>query len=105
MPYFITAIAFHPGAPETYPPGRKLRCFGFFGTLERAIASVLENECDMHECLYNYIVVENLDEGIHPSVRKDNPEELWFEWSRDRERWIQTQKPDWSKGYLGWSIG
>ena len=59
----------------------------------------MENRGDMHECLYDYIVIEKVGEGIHPIPNQ----EIWFAWKD--EGWQQTDKPEWSKGYIGWSIG
>lgn len=55
------------------------RTFGYYNNLKDAIKAVEENRGSMQECLYNFIVIEAIDEGIHPKVIK----EYWFKWKNN----------------------
>ena len=86
------------------------RCFGYYLTKKDAIEAVVENRGDLHECLYNYIVIELLPQGIHPIPE----EELWFKWIIDYSNdtnesidgfWIETNKPEWSNHIVNWAFG
>ncbi len=41
------------------------RCFGYHIEKEDAFEAVRKNVCDMHETMYDYIVVEYIEPGIH----------------------------------------
>lgn len=43
-----------------------LRCFGYYNSLERAERAVVNNACDMWEYLYDYAVIEKVEEGVFP---------------------------------------
>lgn len=98
MNYFITAIPYYP------ENGQHLndRCFGYYPTLDDAKESVLQNKCDLHEALYNYIVIEEIGYGIHP----EPTERKWFQWQTGWEDgWVECEKPKWSEGIINWAIG
>lgn len=99
MSYFITAIAYYPDEPRYDKPYKVTRTFGHYHTQIDAEIAVDENRCDMHECLYNFIVVEEIGYGIH--YLGDN--QAWFEWKEDK--WQRTNKPTWAEGILNWAIG
>lgn len=80
MPWFITAIT---------KDGKSQRTFGFFNHYYRAYEAIKKDEGSMCECLYDYIVMEYIEDGIHPQVHA----EYWWEW------WDQHQK--WVPGYIG----
>jgi hypothetical protein len=101
MSYFITAIAYYPGEPKYDPPYRCTRTFGHYGTQIDAEIAIEENRCDMHECLYNFIVLEEIGYGIH--TFGDN--QSWFRWSDRKRQWVGMKKPKWAKGTLNWAIG
>lgn len=99
MSFFITAIAYYPDEPRYDKPYKVTRTFGHYPTQIDAEIAIEDNRCDMQECLYNYIVLEQIDYGIH--AFGDN--QVWFEW-RDY-MWQRIDKPEWAKGTLNWAIG
>jgi hypothetical protein len=102
MPWFITSIA---PKEDLVPPKvnrcRASRIFGFFNTYNEAYDAVTKNRCDMHECLYEYIVIEYIEDGIHPVARMED----WWEWNKEEGRWEVTLKPTEFEGIVNWSIG
>ncbi len=95
MIYTITALV----EPTTdHPCGA--RCFGFHFDIDVACASVAANEANMHEALYQWIVIEEYQPGIHPIAR----EMSWYRW--DGEQWsVLAAKPTWAEGVVNWALG
>lgn len=85
------------------------RTFGFYGESHEAREAVFSNRCDMQECLYRYIVIEKMKEGIHPMAE----EELWFEWIQtgtseagfEIGKWVTCDKPKEFEGTINWALG
>lgn len=95
-PYFITALVITDNK-DHWAYGHT-RCFGFFFKKETAIRAIKENWGDMHERLYNYIVIETIGEGICPIVEPVQENYIWFKWEGDSDngKWVETTCP---KGY------
>ena len=101
--WFITAIHFkvvavHEKTGELKTK-RVTRTFGYYRDWNSAFAAVLENRGSMHECLYDFIVMEKIGEGIHASVT----DEQWFNWNG--KKWIMCQRPKEMVGTTNWAIG
>ena len=79
MPWFITALV---SKKSTEMVGHH-RCFGFYNTHNEAAKAVEKNLGDMHECLYDYIVIEYIELGIHPTVEVEH----WWRWVKKNKRW------------------
>jgi len=95
--WFITAIAVEDDSPQS----RDSRCFGFYAEYADAMSAVMQNRCDMRECLYDYLVMEEIGEGIHPEVKK----EIWFKWMEERRGWYHCVKPSEFVGVVNWALG
>lgn len=99
--WFITSILFRRDSIEN--PSwlyDSKRTFGFYVNCSDAMAAIKENRCNMHECLYNFLVLEEVAEGIHPIAET----EVWFEWS-DTGGWIISKKPAEYDCVINWAIG
>ncbi len=110
MSFFVTAIAYYPNSDEKKykEPFRTTRTFGHFADLERAKKAVETNEGDMHECLYNYLVIEEIPYGIHGLTVEDKDEtkhEWWYTYLEGTQWWVSIEKPKWSRTYTNWGIG
>jgi len=98
--YFLTAL--WRKAEEGFEPTvRSERCFGYYSDKQKALQAVDENWADMHECLYNWLLIEKIPEGIHATPE----EEIWYAWDDGVEHWVHVEKPIWSKRIINWSIG
>ena len=97
MNYFITSIYDNPGL---FVHRKARRTFGYFDNLDRAFQSVEQDEGSLHECLYNYLVIEGIREGIHTQVE----EEYWFEWQDNHWQRISS-KPGFLNGVVNFSLG
>jgi len=88
MIYTITAF---PGKSDdpTFPKYGN-RVFGYFEKEHDATMAIMENRCNMHECLYEYLVVEECSPGILSiSFVKQ-----WYKWNYDARKW---EACDWPK--------
>lgn len=98
--YFLTAI--FAKAEEGFEPQPKHeRCFGYYSDKQKALKAADENWADMHECSYNWLIIEKISEGL-PAIPK---EEIWYQWDYGVECWVHSEKPNWAKQIVNWGIG
>jgi len=84
-----------------FDSGCHRRVFGWFKDLKRAKKAVETNECDMEECLYNYIIIEEMKPGIHCHVIKEH----WYKWNVRKRKWLPILKPKKLAGIINFTIG
>jgi hypothetical protein len=77
------------------------RTFGFYKEYGDAYRAVRINQGGMRECLYEYLVIEKIKEGIHSSV----DEEVWFKWDDKRNEWKECEKPKQFLDTINWALG
>lgn len=97
--YFITGIyVTNDGDKEFF---EEFRCFGFYSSLSDATCAVETNRCDIFENYYKYVVIEEIDLGIHPFVESEH----WFEWDEVEQKYISTDRPLCAKNYCNFALG
>lgn len=97
--YFITGIHVKKdSSPELFD---EQRCFGYYHSLLHAILEVCDNECDIHENYYKYMVIEQIEEGIHPVVL----DEVWYVWVECGQCYIPTDRPACVDNYCNFALG
>ena len=114
--YMVTSVqeneCTRPEGLKREPPSP--RCWGWYPTLKEAKKSVKMNSGDMAECCYySHVVIEKVPAGICSiGVNDLEDSETWYKWhvdpkdpNRFRGKWLRCDKPVWSKGIIGWSIG
>ena len=62
--YFITVFQKLPSDAMHFDIGAS-RCWGFYTDKDTAVKAVHENWTDLSECLYNYAVIEEFNEGLN----------------------------------------
>jgi phage protein U len=98
--YFITAISVELFKNHKSPSSR---CFGYHPTLEKAQQAVVENQGEMYECLYDYIVIEKYSPGCHTLA---DDKTYWYKWEHpDWKPLKDDETPSWAKGIINWAIG
>lgn len=65
------------------------RTWGFYSNAEDAIDALHNNEADMHECFYDYAIIEEYNEGIC----NDTSCYQWFKWDNDRGGYFEIDEP------------
>lgn len=101
--YFITAIISKENLVSHVPFYHKLRShtFGYYETFEEAHEAVTDNVGSLHECIYDYIVIENIGKGIHTVV----DDEHWYYWCENLNCWMSCAKPVEFQGIINWALG
>ena len=98
MPWFITALV---SKKSTEISGHH-RCFGFYDTYNEVRRVVDQNRGNMQEGLYDYIVVEYIEPGIHPTVEVEH----WWQWVEYNRRWRDgIEKPEEFRGVVNFALG
>ena len=113
MPWFITAICSKktmesllgksPNRNPKYLPSRN-RTFGFYNTYNEAYQAIKENRGGLDECVYNYIIMEYIEPGIHPMVHATE----WWEWDTKSNSWQYIPEREWPDEFIGltnWALG
>lgn len=75
--------------------------FGWYSKLSLALDAVKKNDCDFHEAVYQYIVVEEVKEGDFGMAIK----EWWFKWDKKEKKFLPISKPKETLGTINWGIG
>ena len=79
-----------------------MRCVGYYSTFEKAEEAVLDNACDINETCYNYVVIENVGEGLY----QYDQDAIWYQWDDLNEEYKRMErKPDKYKNQVGFGIG
>lgn len=65
------------------------RTWGWFKKFKDAKQCVKENCTDMHEFEYNYLVIEETEEGFLFLTK-----EHWYEWDTKAAKWKKSTKPE-----------
>lgn len=78
------------------------RTFGFYDHYNDANTAIRENRGNMEECLYDYLILEYIEQGIHPMVLKEE----WWMWNTALNRWMELEtKPTEFAGIVNWALG
>lgn len=82
--YFITCLE---RVPTFEDNGGHTRTFGFFKEILEAEKALKENRLDMHECMYDYAVIEFIKQGIHPYAQVTG----WFKYDKETDSFQPTK--------------
>jgi len=72
---------------------------GWYHSFEDAEKAVLENMSGIDECLYDYVVIEEISQGTYCLATQES----WYEWI-DR-KYQKSEKPKGLKGIISFGIG
>ena len=104
--WFLTAIHVDESKMIVHPTKGEIkvekftRTFGYYRGFDKTSLAISENRCNMHECLYNYLVAERIGEGVHALC--DNAR--WFKWG-GKKGWTACKRPKWAEGMTNWALG
>lgn len=100
--YMIVAMHFkHHINPDRRSIDRS-RTWGWYSNLAEAEHAVLINELDIHERLYEYVVIEECYEGL--VIGWYECEKHWFHWNDELEKYEKCEEPETEKSIIGyWS--
>ena len=84
--YFITGFIKREFNGQVFNLGSS-RTFGYYMNSSDAKEAVIHNACDMFEGIYNYVVIEHIEEGIY------NPASgrLFFKWNDEKKEYEEIE--------------
>lgn len=101
--WFLTALWFEVIAynkeHDEYKFKSDKRTFGYYYGWDAALKAVQENRGNMHECLYDYLVMERIGKGIHALAT----DVQWFRWGGSS--WVACRRPTALQGLTNWALG
>ena len=101
--YFITGLQKIEKDEEDWLDTGASRTFGYYSDLEIAKEQVRKNACDIRECLYRYVLIEKIEEGLYQCCSKRN---RWlYEFNENTEEYEPIEEPESMKGTCNFSIG
>ena len=77
------------------------QCGGYFRKFEDAEYHVINNITDLWETCFDYIVIENIPEGLHKVDH--NPH--WYKYNHDTEKYEEISEPKFARHYVGFALG
>jgi hypothetical protein len=79
------------------------RTFGYYSDLDIAKERVIENACDIHECVYDYVLIEDIREGLYQYCDKDH---RWlYKFNEETEEYEVINEPECMQNVSGFAIG
>lgn len=75
------------------------RCFGYYANLNEAKKAVEENRCDIHETMYDFVVIEEIEAGIHA----DTTNNWWFKYNKKEDCYESVEVE--TDGVTNYAIG
>ena len=84
-----------------FPKFGNSRIVGWYQYKEDAFKVVKENICDINETIYDYVLIEEIEEGLNnPALNR-----WFFKYNNDTKTYIQIDEPKKYKHYCGFTIG
>ena len=98
--YIITGLTELTADNLGWPDYGATRTFGYYITKDNAIESVKHNVFDIHETIYDYMLIEEVEEGLY------NPSTIrgWFKYAGNNT-YTEIPEPDFMKHFVGIGMG
>lgn len=80
---------------------RNKRTWGYYPTEKEARHAITENYGNMRDCLFDYLVLEEYDQGVLAGAKRD----VWFHWNEVVGEWLECDKPSFANGVINWAMG
>lgn len=84
-----------------FPDFGHQRTWGYYSECEKAVQALHKNFTDMWECLYDYALIEEIDEGICAYAGNRQ----WFKWDNERKGYFEIEEPECVKNLCNFAIG
>lgn len=101
--YFITAMSNILNTKDRFDSeeykNHSARCFGYYVKKEDAIEAVKMNNSDMWETIYNFVIIEKIEEGIHGFAEVIG----WFEYNIEKDEYEPIEVG--RTGFSNYAIG
>ena len=80
-PIYMVGVFNHPTS---------VRTLGWFGSEQEANLAVKNNESDIHENYYEYVVVEKFYSGLYPFCFTEGS--MWYKWDSKKKKYLRKSK-------------
>jgi hypothetical protein len=101
--YFITTIEKLPNLKGNTTCGAT-RCVGYYETFNEANETVINNECDICEYLYDYCVIEKVSPGLYQYAMRGI--DRWFyKFNDETKQYDPIDEPEEFAHLVGLGIG
>ena len=99
--FFITCLQRLQLNKDKLPDLGDVRVAGYFSTLEQAELVISRNDCDIHEDFYDYIIIEEIGEGLcRPSGKRKF---YWYD--KSRNGYFEISEPEGFEHYSNFALG
>ncbi|KKM01911.1 hypothetical protein LCGC14_1789660 [marine sediment metagenome] len=100
--FFVTAVQTKKDVFTDRGDSCDSRCWGYTDTFEKAEEAVLKNYMDMHECSYQWIIIE---EYVMDVLALATGRFQWYHWDKMSSEYERCRQPAWAKQICNWGIG
>lgn len=94
--YFITQIEYNEKTGELIND-----CRGYFSSFKDAENVVINNITDLYESCFNYVVIENIREGLYQYDLFPH----WYLYNKETGKYEETSEPEFTKNHVGFALG
>lgn len=84
-----------------FPEFGSSRVVGYYKHWNDGVKAMHDNRCDIWETIYEYGVLEDLDEGLYPNVNKCQ----FFKWNKEKEGFFEIETPSFLNHFSNLTIG
>jgi hypothetical protein len=77
------------------------RTWGYYSKRECAVNALHDNLGDMRDFMYNYAVIEKVDEGVMPLAYNRQ----WFKWDSKKIGYYEIEEPECVNNFSNFAIG
>ena len=98
--YTITGATRLEEGEHGWPNFGSTRTFGYYMDKDAALEAVKNNALDIRETIYDYMIVEEVEEGLYqPSMKR------WFFKAKDNDTFEEINEPSFLRHFVGISMG
>lgn len=99
--YFITGFQKIEPTEYGWPEFGAQRTWGYYSERVFAVEALHENWADVCEGVYNYALIESIEEGVHPL----EIDRQWFKWDDERKGYFEIEEPECVKYLCNFALG
>lgn len=99
--YFITVFEKCELNKTGFPDMGVQRTCGYYRDHITAVYALHENWTDMREGMYDYALIEDIEEGLAPYIL----DRQWFKWYDERKGYFEIDDPECVKYLMNFALG
>lgn len=88
---------------EKFPYFGDSSLIGYYTDKDVAFERIQENACDINETCYDYVLIEQIQEGLfHPATSDSR---WWFKYNTELKQYEEIPEPPFLRHFCGFTIG